>query len=569
MASQATVAVENVRLPSQSAVAKSISYRTSAALQIGASLLWIAQAAFIGAAVNDAASGRISNWSAWAAFGVLSIGVLRAILDGIGSRLAFCTGRDAATHLRELAVAGLAARSPLDAERSQSGRAGSIVAEQAEMIVPYVARFEIARLRSVVVPGVILLFILSLSWTAAFVLLVAAPLIPIFMALIGWRAKAASEAQLAETGDMNAFLLDRLRGIATIRALGAVDVTAKRLRATAEALRSRTMAVLRIAFLSSAVLELFSALGVAMVAVYVGFHLLGQLNFGTWGGPLSLGEGLFILLLAPAFFEPLRELSSVWHDRASGQAAIEELNRLAALDHSLLGADGGSEHEPIVFRHAPAVSVKGLCFGYRNIDALVFDRFDLAIAPGEHVALLGPSGSGKSTLLALLAGLASPTSGAIAIGGHAVTAQSAPGLRGNIAWIGQRPHIFAGTLASNVVIGGTADRAVVSKALQFAQLGDIAHARGLDAIGENGIGLSGGETLRLAIARVAAHPHSGLILADEPTAHLDAETARDVTDNLLALARGKTMIVATHDLTLARRMDRIIRLGDLDLEKAA
>src|SRR6478752_4170039 len=139
-------------------------------------------------------------------------------------------------------------------------------------------------------------------------------------------------------GSMNAFLLDRLRGLATLRALDAVDATAQRLGESAQSLRTRTMAVLRIAFLSSAVLELFSALGVAMVAAYVGFHLLGTLDFGTWGEQLNLGQGLFILLLAPAFFEPLRDLAAVWHDRAAGEAA---LNGLKQLGHHGLALPGG------------------------------------------------------------------------------------------------------------------------------------------------------------------------------------------------------------------------------------
>jgi ATP-binding cassette subfamily C protein CydD len=182
-----------------------------------------------------------------------------------------------------------------------------------------------------------LVCVFPISWVAAIILIVAAPLIPIFMALIGWRAKAANEEMLAESGGLNAFLLDRLRGLATIRALVAVDITAQRLRTDADSLRVRTMAVLKIAFLSSAVLEFFAALGVAAIAVYVGFSLLGSIDIGTWSGKLTLTQGLFILLLAPAFFEPLRELSAVWHDRASGKAAIDALDALLQNGRPLLG----------------------------------------------------------------------------------------------------------------------------------------------------------------------------------------------------------------------------------------
>ncbi len=546
----------------------STSNKTSAILQNAASLLWLPQAALISIAIGNIASAKAFDQIGWLALGVLCIGILRAVIESVGSRIAFRAARDTVSISRQQVAAALALCSPLDASRSASGRAASAIAEQAETIVPYLARFEIAKMRATLVPVVFFLFIFSLSWAAAIVLLLAAPLIPIFMALIGWRAQEASEAQLVKAGDLNAFLLDRLRGLTTIRSLDAVDVTARRLRADAESLRVRTMAVLKIAFLSSAVLELFSALGVAMVAVYVGFHLLGQLRFGTWGAPLDLSEGMFILLLAPPFFEPLRELSAVWHERAAGRAALDELDRLAANKTQIVG-NGDARRSEYLGDGPPAVLVENLSFQYAGANTSVFDDFALSVAPGEHVALLGPSGSGKSTLLALVAGLCSPASGIISIGGCHLSDESAADLRRRIAWIGQRPHVFAGTLASNVALGRTIDRGSIENALRFANLDEIALVRGSDAIGENGIGLSGGEALRLALARVAADPNVGLILADEPTAHLDADTAQDIADNLVALSRGKTLIVATHDQALAARMNRVVRFGSLRLEKAA
>lgn len=569
MASEAAFAGENAPRSALRARLKTTVPRASAALQLVASLLWVPQAALIALTIGNVANGHSSDNSVWAAFGVLAIGILRATLDSLGSRLAFRVGRSVASQLRQQAVAAIAERSPLDIDRPEAGKAASVIAEQAEMIVPYVARFEIAKLRAVVVPIALFSVVLWFSWAAAVVLLLAAPLIPIFMALIGWRAQEASEAQLAKTGDMNAFLLDRLRGITTIRALGAVDATARRLRANAEDLRTRTMTVLRIAFLSSAVLELFSALGVAMVAVYVGFYLLGQLTFGTWDSHLGLGEGLFILLLAPAFFEPLRDLSAVWHDRASGRAALDGLSRLAASNHTMPGTASSSASVTENHSRAPAIQIEKLSFKYREGEPLVFDRFDLVISPGEHVALLGPSGTGKSTLLALVAGLARPTEGAISIDGHDITDENVAALRSDMAWIGQRPHIFAGTLAKNVALGRKINSRQIAEALKVAKLDALSEARNARAIGENGFGLSGGEALRLAVARIAARPNARILLADEPTAHLDAETAKNVADNLITLGHGKTMIVATHDLTLARRMNRIVRLGVRPLERAA
>ncbi|HEY5793959.1 MAG TPA: thiol reductant ABC exporter subunit CydD [Bosea sp. (in: a-proteobacteria)] len=544
--------------------------RAAMLMQAGGALLWLPQAALIAFVIGGIAEAGGWRDALLPTAGVLMLGCARATLEALGGRRAFLAARASLSRRRGEVVAALAAGSPLDRDRPASGLAASVVTEQAEALVPYLARFAPARFKATVVPLVILCAVLPLSWVAALVLLLAAPLIPIFMALIGWRAKAASEAQLAETGNLNAFLLDRLRGLATIRALGAVDATALRLRANAEDLRARTMAVLRIAFLSSAVLELFSALGVALVAVYVGFHLLDALPFGAWGGRLSLSEGLFILLLAPAFFEPLRELSSVWHDRAAGQAAIAALDGLSRDGLALVGANEADRETAAVPGGAIDLRIEGLCFRHAGAGDVVLDGFDLRVAAGEHVAILGPSGSGKSTLLALVAGLAPADGGAIAIGGTRLGPDSAAGLRRRMAWIGQRPHLFAATLAGNVALGrreaGAAD---VSNALRMAALGDLAAVRPGHAIGEGGAGLSGGEGLRLALARGAANPQAGLILADEPTAHLDAGTAREITERLLAFTAGRTLLVATHDPVLAARMDRVIRLDLERLEGAA
>jgi ATP-binding cassette subfamily C protein CydD len=543
--------------------------RLAAVLQIAASIMWIPQAGALSFAVGGIAYGRAAAAVLEPAIIVLALGIVKAGLDAAGGRLAFRAARKMLSERRDRAVAALSACSPLDVSRPPSGLAASTLAEQAEAIVPYLSRFQPARLRATIVPLVILSCVLVFSWAAALVLLVAAPLIPIFMALIGWRAKAASGRQLGEVGGMNAFLLDRLRGLATIRSLDAVDATASRVRANAESLRSRTMAVLRIAFLSSAVLELFAALGVAMVAVYVGFHLLGQLDFGTWGSRLSLSEGLFILLLAPAFFEPLRDLSGAWHDRAAGEAAVEALERLSRGSADLLGANDDQPIATPQILQTPAIRIDGLRYQHAGTTAAVFDGFDLAIAPGEHVALLAPSGAGKSTLLALIAGLAVADAGRIAIGDQALGESNAAALRQRIAWIGQAPHIFAGTFATNVSLGRPGvTAALVAQALDVMQLQHVRH-RGSAAIGEGGIGLSGGEALRLALARIAVDPEATLILADEPTAHLDSGTAQEITDALLLLARGRTLIVATHDPVLAARMDRVIHLAPSAMETAA
>jgi ATP-binding cassette subfamily C protein CydD len=522
--------------------------RCGAVLHVLANVMWLPQAGALAVAVERLNTGGEVPDMLVPALVLVAGGAVRAILDAAGARLCYIQAQRILSALRCSAVTALMRCSPLDATRPSSGYAASVIAEQAQSILPYLIRFQATRLRAVIVPAVICLTVLPFSWIASLILLVTLPPVPVFSALIGWKTKAASEKQLAHLGTLNGFLLDRLRGLATIRALGAVELTAIRLRQRAETLRQRTMEVLKIAFLTSAMLELFSALGVALMAIYVGFHLLGQIPFGAWGETLSLGEGLFILLLAPAFFEPLRDLSAVWHDRASGQAAEKALMALNDRKMPLLIA---AESTPVTLPHHDIHLNK---VSFRHGETMILGPISLNVQAGERIALLGPSGAGKTTLLSLIAGLA-PCEGDIRIGGVPMSPATAQSLREQMAWLGQKPYFFAGSVRSNISASQPVD--VILGALARVGLEDIPSHR---HIGEHGAGLSGGEALRLALARIAVRFSTCIILADEPTAHLDRSTARQITDQLFSLAHGKTLIVATHDAELAARMDRVIKL---------
>lgn len=527
-------------------------------LLVLASLLWLPQALLLALAVQAMADGGGME-SLWPlAGGVALLGGLRAWCDASGARRASLQARTLVSALRGQVLHRLAGTSPLDRRRAASGQAASAMAEQAEAIVPWLSRYQTAQWRVRTVPLLIALAVASQSWVAALILVLAAPLIPLFMAIVGWRAKAASETQMVELGGMNAFLLDRLRGLSTLRALDAVDATARRLRGHAESLRERSMRVLRIAFLSSAVLELFSALGVAMVAVYVGFHLLGHLPFGSWGQTLTLGQALFVLLLAPSFFDPLRELSAVWHDRAAGEAAVQAL---AALGRDAQPLPGALSVPGRAAGHACALRLEQVrpqaSGGTCTLAPLTLD-----VRPGEHVALWSPSGSGKSLLLAQIAGLLPVVEpGHVTIDGQRLDSESAGRLRARMAWMGQHPHVFAGSVAGNLTLGRQGlGFGELRQAMRRVGLGRVAQARAGATLGEGGAGLSGGEVVRLALARLALARDAGLLLVDEPTAHLDAHTAAQVTDALLELARGRTLIVATHDAELAAAMHRVVEL---------
>ncbi|HSF90784.1 MAG TPA: ABC transporter transmembrane domain-containing protein, partial [Paracoccaceae bacterium] len=322
------------------------------------------------------------------------------------------------------------------ASDSPFGGAGSISAlagEKLDLLAPNISRYATARARVMVLPFVILALALWNSWAVALVLLVSGPLIPVFMALVGMAAKDASERQMAEISSLNDLLVERLSALVDIRLLGANDAVISGFSDKAKDLRSRTMATLRIAFLSSTVLELFAAIGVAMVAVYVGFSLLGMLNFGAWGSSLSPEAGIFLLLLAPEFFQPLRDLSAAWHDKAAAEAVALELAKWeAAKTHRLMGQ--GAAAAPLT---GPATVSLRRCTLPNG-----FTVADIDISEGESVALVGPSGAGKTSVLRLMAGLLPPLSGKVFVAGQTLDAKTADAWRARLGWMPQTPHFF-------------------------------------------------------------------------------------------------------------------------------
>ncbi|WP_350494935.1 ATP-binding cassette domain-containing protein [Neopusillimonas aromaticivorans] len=261
------------------------------------------------------------------------------------------------------------------------------------------------------------------------------------------------------------------------------------------------------------------------------------------------------------FFEPLRELAAVWHDKASGQAAVEALENLARGGMPVVGGGGAMASAPLSDT-GPCVRVRSLVFGFPD-ERPLFTGLDLSIQPGEKIALVGPSGAGKTVVLSLLAGLLPPQSGVIEIGNQTLEAGSGDAVRSRIGWMGQRPHVFAGSVASNVALASNAaDLPAIAQSVSWAGLEPVAQAHPSVLLGEGGVGLSGGEAARLALARLLAAPAKDLWLVDEPTAHLDAATASLIRQALLDHSGRRTLVVATHDPALIARMDRVIMVGD-------
>ncbi|MBH0238322.1 thiol reductant ABC exporter subunit CydD [Methylobrevis albus] len=541
--------------------------RLATLLSVAAALVWIPQAFLLAVALGRALDAETTDPVAamlWPVAGFLALALLRAGLDAAAHLAATGTAIDAKVALRRRIAATVARWSPADSLRPPAGEIANLAADQIEAIEPYIVRYAPARTRMMVVPLAILAVTFTISWAAGLLLLLAGPIIPVFMSLIGAAARERSERQLGEIGGLTGVLLDRLSGLETLRLFGAVEASARAIADAGERIRSRTMSVLALAFLSSAVLEIFAAIGVGLIAVWVGFSLIGWIDFGTTLWPLTATSGLFVLLLAPEYFQPLRDFAAAYHDKASADAARARVADLVDAPRlSILGSVEGTAGRPA--RAAPpAVTVTALAVRGATDRAEMLASFDLDVAAGECIAVLGPSGTGKSTLLAAIAGLAPAAGGEIRIDGEAMTADIAQRLRRRMAWVGQDSALFQGSLAANLRFAAAPDvaAAAIDDALALAACGFVGRLpNGLATrIGADGSGLSGGEARRIALAR-AALGDADLLLADEPTAHLDAETAALVREGLLRLARGRTVIIATHDRTLAALADRVVEIG--------
>jgi ATP-binding cassette subfamily C protein CydD len=484
--------------------------------------------------------------------------VIRIALGGLGEVAAVRFGEAIKQRLRVGLVADLLRRTPTWTATKSSGALSSTVLEQVEALDGYFTRYLPAMVQAAILPIAFAVIAFSIDWIVGLLFLISAPLIPLFMALAGWGAEAASRSQAAALNRLSGRFADRLRGLVTLKLFGEEATEAARVRQASEELRVRTMRVMRIAFLSSAVLEFFAALGVAGVALYVGLTFLDLVNVHST--ELTLTAGMFLLLMAPEVYQPLRLLAAHYHDRASAKAAVAEIER---------ELDALPEGAPPVAAIVPAGDIRGSATLELQSVALndpvgrpVIAAADLAIEPGERIAILGASGIGKSTLLEAVAGLRH-FSGDIRIDGQALDAIAEPELRRRVAMLGQRPRLFAGSIADNIRLGRRdADHAAVRRAAQLARVTDFADAmpEGLATpLGEDGLGLSGGEIQRIALARIYLRDPR-LVLLDEPTAHLDVATEALVLDGLAEFANGRTLLVATHSRAVAARMDKVFRI---------
>ena len=523
--------------------------RAAAASGVAGGVLVLPQAALIAACLQRALVDHAPPATLLPVLlALLATLLLRAGLAWAGRRLADRAVETIRIDLRARIARGLVARGPVWVRSQQSGALAERMGAHVDALEGYFGGFVPLRAEVVGVPLAILLAVFFVDRTVGLVLLLTMPLVPIFMMLVGWGAQAASQRQLQALTRMGGHFADRLRGLGLIRLYGRGDAELQGIRAAAEELRVRSLRVLRIAFLSSAVLEFFASLSVAMIALYLGLSYLGMLDLRAT--PLTLGMGVFCLLLAPEFYAPLRRLATHYHDRAAALAAMDEIAVVLEDDVPVVTDDGVGTSDA----SASLVSARGIALRHPAATHDVLRDITLDLGRDQHVALTGASGDGKSTLLEALAGWLPVHSGSL---------QRAPGLR--IGYAPQRPFLFAGTLRDNLRMAkADASDAELEQAAEAAQVMRFA-ARlpdGLDTvIGERGFGLSGGEARRVALARVFLRDPD-LLLLDEPTAFLDPDTEAAVLLAILRFAKGRGVLMATHSDAAQATMMQVWHVRD-------
>jgi ATP-binding cassette subfamily C protein CydD len=507
--------------------------------------------------------------------GVLAGGLLRAGGAFAADRLAAAGAGRAEASARDAVLAALVLGDPAD-EQVSAGAAVAAVSEQLPRLGDHFHDYQRRAVTACLAPAVILAVIFPASWVAGVLLALATPIIPVNMAVTGLGAEAVSRRQMHQVAHLSGQVLERLQAMSTLRALGAVGHQRRVVERAATELAQRTTAVLRVAFLASSALEWVSTFAIGLVAMYVGATLLGYFRVPLLPFHLGAQAGVFVLLLAPAYFAPLRRFAAAYHQRQEALAAAEilaPLSRRAAGAGAGAGARGVASGQGTAATSAgtagrgpapasgsaPSVALHGVTVRFAGRSRPALSEVSVSVAPRTVLGVAGPSGSGKSTLLKAAGGWLRPSEGVLLIDG-APAGDSGPG---RALLIGQHPYLFSGTLADNIALGQPgASRSRIWAAIEAAQLTGLLGRLpdGLDTVlGERGWSISGGEAQRVALAR-AFLSDAGFVLVDEPTAHLDAATEAALIEPLARLLRGRTALVASHSDVVLGIADHVIDL---------
>lgn len=484
---------------------------------------------------------------------------LRALFNYARELAGFHAGQAIRQALRQQVLDRLSALGPAWIRGKPAGSWATLLLEQIEEMQEYYARYLPQMKLAALIPLCILLTVFPLNWAAGLILLATAPLIPLFMALVGMGAADANRRNFVALARLSGDFLDRLRGRETLRLFCRAEAETAAIAVSTTDFRQRTMEVLRLAFLSSAVLEFFASLAIAVVAVYFGFSYLGELHFGAYGQGVTLFAGFVALILAPEFFQPLRDLGSFYHAKAQAVGGAEALERF--LRESPEPEQPAGTAEPDTTTAVALVA--------EDLIALSADKktlcgpLNFTLAAGERVALVGQSGAGKTVLMNVLLGFL-PYEGSLRVNGIELREMSRAYWQQQIAWLGQNPQLPADTLHDNIIMGSAQSETELDALLSDCGVSEFLPrlSQGIATrIGDDGAGLSVGQAQRIALARALYKP-ARLLLLDEPAASLDSHSERHVMRALDRASRQQTTLMITHQLDQLQHWDAIWVMQD-------
>ncbi|MGW6898595.1 ATP-binding cassette domain-containing protein [Streptomyces sp. NPDC054919] len=529
-----------------------------------AGLGWAAQAA-LRSQHRGVAMAPVLSSAAMVAAGLL----LRALLLAVADRVADDGAVAVQDHLRARLLRAALPTTGAPSEEVSDAALGEALDGEVGRLSGWLTTYVPARRSMLLGSAIVLASIAVGNWAVALVLALATPLLPVNLKVIGMGTRAAVHAQLTATRTLSTRLLDRLRGLPTLVGLGAGEEAVRATEVDDRELAARTRTVLRVAFLSTAWIELLVTVAMAVVATYCGLALLGYLDLPVVRSTMSLGTALFVLVLTPVYFAPARELARGYHARAEAAAAAELIAEI--IDAAPDASAGGPVTDVPVVRHPSRPSPAGVILEavgvrYPGRDEAALDDVTLTVRPGSVLAISGPSGAGKTTLLSVAAGLRAPDRGRCL---HIVGSGTRPASPAATAWAGQPSYLLPGTLRDNLLLArpdadadADADEQLTA-AFAFLGFEDLLATlpQGLATqIGERGWGLSSGQMQQLVLVRVLLHK-SPLLCLDEPTAHLDPDGEARVIAAIRTLARSRTVVVTTHSPALLDVADDVVQLS--------
>ncbi len=528
------------------------------ALGLAVTALVLAQAGLLAHALATAARGTGAAALRPTLILLLAVVAARALAAGGGEAVALRAAAEVKAQLRARLIAHTLRLGPAWLGGQRAGEIATLATRGLDALDPYFARYLPQLVLAVAVPVAVVARVAAADWISAVVIAVTLPLIPVFAVLVGLHTKARTQRQWRLLATLGGHFLDVVEGLPTLKLFGRAKAQAEVIQQVSDAHRKATMGTLRVAFLSALVLELAAALATALVAVEVGLRLLA--------GHLGYQTALLVLLLTPEAYLPLRAVGAQFHASMEGAAAAA---RACAILDTTPAVPATVRPRPGPGRPAQAdlrtctIKLNEACVAYPGRAALALAGVSLEIGPCERITVTGPSGAGKSTLLALLLRFAEPAAGTIEAGGIPLAHLDLAAWRAQIAWVPQRPHLFAGTVAGNIALGrpGASQGAIERAAAQAGAAGFIeALPRGYATpLGDRAARLSAGQRQRIALARAFLRD-APLLLLDEPAAHLDAITAAGIFAAVEALPGHRTVVLVSHGPGWAGPAGRTITL---------